>query len=84
MVIFKFIKLILENKPITIYGDGKSSRDYTYVTDVSDALIASTKLNGYEIFNVGGGSATTLDNLENYRIIVGKESYYSKYLKRPF
>ena len=63
MVIFKFIKLILENKPITIYGDGKSSRDYTYVTDVSDALIASTKLNGYEIFNVGGGSATTLDNL---------------------
>ena len=63
MVIFKFIKLILENKPITIYGDGKSSRDYTYVTDVSDALIASTKLNGYEIFNVGGGSATTLNNL---------------------
>ena len=63
MVIFKFIKLILENKPITIYGDGTSSRDYTYVTDVSDALIASTKLNGYEIFNVGGGSATTLDNL---------------------
>ena len=63
MVIFKFIKLILENKPITIYGDGKSSRDYTYVTDVSDALIASTKLNGYEIFNVGGGNATTLDNL---------------------
>jgi NDP-hexose 4,6-dehydratase len=38
-VIPKFIRLALENKPITIYGSGRQSRDFTYVDDMVDAFL---------------------------------------------
>ncbi len=38
-VIPKFISLALDGKPITIYGDGKQSRDFTYVDDMVDAFL---------------------------------------------
>jgi len=63
MVIFKFLKSIIDDDPITIYGDGNQTRDFTYVSDVANALIKSTKSKGYEIFNVGGGNAITVNNL---------------------
>tara|TARA_B100000945_G_scaffold320217_1_gene329584 strand:+ start:451 stop:1434 length:984 start_codon:yes stop_codon:yes gene_type:complete len=63
MVIFKFMKSILDDRPITIYGDGEQTRDFTYVTDVADALISSSKIKGYEIFNIGGGNAITVNKL---------------------
>lgn len=63
MVIFKFIKSILDNNPITIYGDGNQTRDFTYVTDVADALVKSTTQKGFEIYNVGGGKAISVNDL---------------------
>jgi len=48
---FKFLKSIIDDDPITIYGDGNQTRDFTYVSDVANALIKSTKSKGYEIFN---------------------------------
>ena len=70
MVIFKFLKSIINDTPITIFGDGNQTRDFTYVSDVAEALIKSTKIQGYEIYNVGGGSAITVNKLveilENY------------------
>ena len=63
MVIFKFIKSILDNKPITIYGDGNQTRDFTFVTDVANALIKSINQKGFEVYNVGGGRAISVNNL---------------------
>jgi len=63
MVIFKFIKSILDNKPITIYGDGNQTRDFTFVTDVANALIKSINQKGFEVYNVGGGKAISVNNL---------------------
>ena len=63
MVIFKFLKSILDNNPITIYGDGEQTRDFTYVSDVSKALILSTSIKGHNIFNVGGGESISVNKL---------------------
>ena len=63
MVIFKFLKSILDNTPITIYGDGEQTRDFTYVSDVSKALILSTNIKGHNIFNVGSGQSISVNKL---------------------
>lgn len=54
MAIHKFTKLIDENKEIYVYGNGESSRDYTYIDDIIDGIIASMNLDcDFEIFNLG-------------------------------
>lgn len=55
-VIPKFVKQALSGKPLTIYGDGKSSRDFVHVKDITDAISLSltTDSIGGETFNVGG------------------------------
>ncbi|MGH3886615.1 MAG: NAD-dependent epimerase/dehydratase family protein [Pseudonocardiaceae bacterium] len=48
----------------TIYGDGKQTRDYIYVTDVVDAFLAATDYAGDEVvFNIGTGNATAVGDL---------------------
>ncbi|MFA6518477.1 MAG: NAD-dependent epimerase/dehydratase family protein [Candidatus Shapirobacteria bacterium] len=58
MVIFKFIKNIIEGKPIYINGDGTQTRDFTYVDDIAKGTIMALKPLGYEIVNLGGGLAS--------------------------
>lgn len=53
MVIYKFIKSIAEDQPISIKGDG-GERDFTYVDDIAKGTIAALKPMGYEIINLGG------------------------------
>ncbi|MCS7150134.1 MAG: NAD-dependent epimerase/dehydratase family protein [Caldimicrobium sp.] len=55
MSILRFIKWILEGKPIEIYGDGTQSRDFTYIDDIAQGTILALKPLGYEIINLGGG-----------------------------
>jgi nucleoside-diphosphate-sugar epimerase len=52
---FRFIKWIAEGTPITVFGDGTQSRDFTYVDDIARGTIAALKPVGYEIVNLGGG-----------------------------
>ncbi|MEO2083142.1 MAG: GDP-mannose 4,6-dehydratase [Desulfurobacteriaceae bacterium] len=55
MCIFRFIKWIDEGTPITVYGDGTQSRDFTFVDDIAEGTIkAFEKETGYEIINLGG------------------------------
>ncbi len=51
-----FLAQLLADQPLTIVGDGKQTRDFTYVGDVVSALLtaANSKISG-EIFNVGSG-----------------------------
>ncbi|MDD2340092.1 MAG: NAD-dependent epimerase/dehydratase family protein [Methanosarcina sp.] len=64
MAIHKFIKAILNEEHITIYGDGAQTRDFTYVDDVVNAnlLAAESGVNG-EVFNIGGGKRITVSDL---------------------
>jgi UDP-glucuronate 4-epimerase len=55
MAPFRFIKWIDEGTPITLYGDGSQSRDFTYVDDIARGTVAALRPLGHEIINLGGG-----------------------------
>jgi len=59
-----FLAQLLANKALTIVGDGEQSRDFTFVSDVVDAIVtaAASDANG-EIFNVGSGAAVSVNRL---------------------
>jgi UDP-glucuronate 4-epimerase len=64
LAIHKFAKLISAGKPIPVYGDGSTARDYTYISDIVDGVIACAEGKfGYEIFNLGGSETVTLARL---------------------
>ena len=57
-----FLAQKINKKPLTIVGDGKQSRDFTYVTDVANAFYLASKSNIFhDIFNVGTGKPTTVN-----------------------
>lgn len=64
MAIRKFTGLALKNKHITMFGDGTSKRDYTYISDCIDGFISSLKNPmDFEIFNIGNGKTIQLKEL---------------------
>lgn len=64
MAIHIFTKAILENNDINIYGDGGTTRDYTYVDDIVDGIIACLGLNcRFEAINLGNSSSIQLKQL---------------------
>jgi UDP-glucuronate 4-epimerase len=54
MSVFRFTQRIREGKPIHVYGDGRMSRDFTYVDDIAQGTIAALAPLGFEIVNLGG------------------------------
>lgn len=61
MAFNKFLRAIHEGREITIYGDGKQTRDFTHVSDiVAGTLLATKSLSKGEVFNIGGGSRSSL------------------------
>jgi UDP-glucose 4-epimerase len=59
-----FLAQKLANKPMTIVGDGNQTRDFTYVTDVANALIAAAKSNKTEaIYNIGSSKTISINKL---------------------
>jgi len=65
-VLTEFIKrVVLENKPPVIFGDGKQRRDYIYVKDVVDFhnLMIEEEWDGFEVFNIGSGNSITIKEL---------------------
>ena len=64
LAIHKFARLMHAGQPIPVYGDGNTSRDYTYVDDTVDGVIATTEKEfGYEIINLGESQTVELDRL---------------------
>lgn len=64
LAIHKFAQLMAAGKPIPVFGDGATARDYTYVTDTVDGIMACTnKEFGYDIFNLGESQTVRLDYL---------------------
>lgn len=63
MAISLFTRQIYNDEVITIFGDESNSRDYTYVSDAVDGFVKAIGINGYKIFNTGGGKPITLKSL---------------------
>jgi UDP-glucuronate 4-epimerase len=76
LAIHKFTRLIAQGKPIPIFGDGSTARDYTYVTDTVDGVLAcTTREFGYELFNLGESQTVTLGRLiELLEVNLGKKA----------
>jgi UDP-glucuronate 4-epimerase len=64
MAIHKFTSLLARGEPVTLYGDGTTQRDYTYIDDIIDGTVAALDLApGFEILNLGGSETTALADL---------------------
>ena len=66
LAISKFIKAMEFNTPLTVYGDGNQKRDFTYVDDITEAIkliLESDKSWKNEVFDVGYGRSTTVNEL---------------------
>jgi UDP-glucose 4-epimerase len=64
MAFHKFIKAALRGEPITVYGDGEQTRDFTYVTDAVAATVAASEKGVHgRAYNVGGGSRVSVNQL---------------------
>jgi UDP-glucuronate 4-epimerase len=64
LAIHKFARLILDDKPIPVFGDGSTARDYTYITDILEGVLACTQAEfGFEIFNLGESDTVALSRL---------------------
>jgi UDP-glucuronate 4-epimerase len=64
LAIRKFTTLIQAGQPIPVFGDGGMARDYTYITDTLDGILACTRREfGFQIFNLGESQTVTLSRL---------------------
>lgn len=63
MVVFRFIKWIIEGKKVQIYGDGQQKRDFTYIDDIAEGTVRALKLKGFHRINLGNNNPSTLIQL---------------------
>jgi UDP-glucuronate 4-epimerase len=78
MAIAKFTQAIAAGKPITLFGDGNSRRDYTFIEDIVTGTVAAierVRPAAYEIYNLGGTQTISLKELvETIEQVVGKSA----------
>ncbi|MBM4116236.1 NAD-dependent epimerase/dehydratase family protein [bacterium] len=77
MVIPRFIRQALQGEPITVYGNGKQSRSFTYVGDVVKALVDLSEAEAAEgeVFNVGNDELVTIEGLaQKVKLMTGSRS----------
>lgn len=89
LAINKFTRMILEDKPIPVFGDGTTSRDYTYVKDIIDGITKSFQYveeheNVYEILNLGESEPVTLNEMiETIEDVLGKKAIIDRKPMQP-
>lgn len=85
LAIHKFARLIHFGKPIPVYGDGSTARDYTYISDIVDGVMAVTKKEfGYQVFNLGESQTVRLSYLiEILEKAIGKKAVIDRQPPQP-
>ncbi len=85
LAIHKFARLIHAGQPIPVFGDGSTARDYTYITDILDGVLACTQEEfGYEVFNLGESQTVTLSRLiELIESALGKKAVIDRQPPQP-
>ncbi len=64
LAIAKFTRMILNDQPIPMFGDGTTRRDYTYVEDIADGVVrAMHRCKGLNLYNLGNSSPVLLTDL---------------------
>lgn len=85
LAIHKFAQLMEQNKPIPVYGDGSMERDFTYIDDILDGIVASMKrCKGYAIYNLGESRPVRLDVLiAELEKALGKKALINRLPEQP-
>ena len=64
MAIHRFIDLLATGRPVPMFGDGTTSRDYTYIDDIIDGVLRSVdQVNGFRVYNIGESRTIRLREL---------------------
>jgi UDP-glucuronate 4-epimerase len=75
MSLFRFVQWMREDRPVVIFGDGKQSRDFTYVDDIARGTVAALKPTGYGVFNLGSDRpAVLIDVVKIIERLLGKRA----------
>ena len=69
MSLFRFVQWITEGRPLRVFGDGKQSRDFTYVDDIARGTVAALQPLGYEVLNLGSDEPVVL--MDAIRLVEG-------------
>jgi UDP-glucuronate 4-epimerase len=86
LAIHKFTREILDDKPITMYGDGSTSRDYTYIDDTVQGIVGAMNYDrtNFEIINLGNNYAVSLKELiRSIEEVVGKKATVEQQPDQP-
>lgn len=89
LAIYKFTKLIDEGKEIPFFGDGSTSRDYTYVDDIVKGVMLLSNYvennnNVYEVSNIGGSDPVSLKEMvEVIEEVLGKTAKINRLPMQP-
>lgn len=86
LAIHKFTKAILKQEPITMYGDGTTSRDYTFIDDIVQGVIKAIAYtqSDFEIINLGNNYAVSLNELiHSVEQTVGKKAIIQQLPDQP-
>ncbi|HPR64647.1 MAG TPA: GDP-mannose 4,6-dehydratase [Thermoanaerobaculia bacterium] len=85
MAIHKFTRLIHSGQEIPVFGDGNAQRDYTYIDDILQGILASmSRCYPFEIINLGGHRTTSLATLiELIEKAVGKKARIKSFPDQP-
>jgi len=84
MVTPRFIEQALEGKPLTVFGKGKQTRDFTYIDDTIKAtILAGEMVSGFQIFNVANENEKTILELAEQIIKATKSSSEIAYIDAP-
>ena len=79
-----FLNQLKNNQPLTINGDGKQRRDFTYVGDVVESNILASHSNNVgkgEVINIGRGINLSINSVAK---MISEKFTYKKSLKEPF
>jgi len=81
MSILRFIHWIMENKEVTIFGDGEQRRSFTYIDDVVELLLKVKNCDSSETFNVGSNKTSSLN--EVIKIIENFSNKEARVINQP-
>jgi UDP-glucuronate 4-epimerase len=86
LAIHQFTRKILANEPIDQFGDGTTRRDYTYIDDIIQGVVAALKYDGamWDIFNLGENETVQLkDLIEAIEAAVGRKAKINRLPEQP-
>jgi nucleoside-diphosphate-sugar epimerase len=72
---FRFVQWVAEGRPVTVFGDGRQSRDFTYIEDIAQGTLAALRPLGFEVINLGSDSPVALaDVLAHIENLLGQRA----------